>query len=88
MYIVPLLSHSTEQLEAFEEYLPRADSNSAATVTLVATGVHPSYSIESHSQSACAWERDHVALQTIVTSLQGSEAAGIEGNRIGYSTRK
>ncbi len=27
------------QLEVFEEYLPRADSNSAATVTLAATGV-------------------------------------------------
>ncbi len=28
-------------LEAFEEYLPSADSNSVAAVTLVATGVQP-----------------------------------------------
>ncbi len=53
------------QLAAFEEYLLHTDSNLAATVTLVATGVQPQplNSVEPHSRSACAWERDHVALQ-------------------------
>ncbi len=41
------------ELEAFKEYLPRADSNLAATV---ATGLQPrpSNSVEPRSQSACA----------------------------------
>ncbi len=30
---------TTIRLEAFEEYLPHADSNAVVTVTLVATGV-------------------------------------------------
>ncbi len=58
------------QLEAFEEYLPCADSN-PATVTLALvcrqTG-RPPKSMEPHSQSGCAWERDHVV--PIARSLQ------------------
>ncbi len=55
-----------------EEYLPRADSNSAATVTLVATGVQLrlSNSVEPHSQSAVPGNEIMLHYKETVTSLQ------------------
>ncbi len=56
---------NANQLETFEEYLPRADSNLVATVTLVATGVQPwpSKSAEHHSQMSLLVPGNEVTLR-------------------------